>query len=154
MATEVLALLLASFAQAASPPPAEHWLTCSSVRTREGGVIYVDQIAHVFFESGSARITDQGAAILDHYAAHVRTPPNCHLIIAGHSDRVGSAGANLELSRRRANAVNTYLLNRRVTVPITIEFFGETRPLVETPDGAAEPQNRRVELHVASPPTL
>jgi outer membrane protein OmpA-like peptidoglycan-associated protein len=61
---------------------------------------------------------------------------------------VGPDSANLELSRRRAKAVEAYLRARGVTVPITIGAFGETRPLVETADGTAEPRNRRVELYV------
>jgi outer membrane protein OmpA-like peptidoglycan-associated protein len=153
MASEVLILLLASLAQAASSPPAPEWLTCSSYRTREGGIRVVDQFAHVYFDSGSARIDEQGAATLDRYAAYVQPPPNCHVIIAGHADMVGRPEANLELSRRRAEAVDAYLRARGVTGPISIEFFGETRPMVETPDGTPEPENRRVEVFVSQPPT-
>ncbi|HEY0311685.1 MAG TPA: OmpA family protein [Allosphingosinicella sp.] len=118
------------------------------MRTPEGKVIFIDQMALVFFESGSARVDERGAAILDAFAGYVQAPPHCHLIIVGHADRVGPDGANLELSRRRAKAVEAYLRARGVTVPITIGAHGDTRPLVETAEGTAEPRNRRVELYV------
>ena len=113
----------------------------------------IDRIAHVYFDSGSARIGAQASATLDNYVARYDAPAFCHVFIDGHADRVGSAGDNLELSRRRADAVATYLRRRGLAAPMTIEFYGETRALVETPDGAAEPDNRRVTLYVDRPPT-
>jgi outer membrane protein OmpA-like peptidoglycan-associated protein len=152
MASENLALLCV-FAQAVSPAPASprfadaEWLSCSTVKLPDGHVIYVDQIDLVFFDSGSARIDAQGAATLDRYSAQVVTPVRCGVMIAAHTDRVGSGDANLVLSRRRAEAVAAYLRSRGLA-PVMLEAFGETRPLAETADGVAEPQNRRVEIWV------
>lgn len=91
--------------------------------------------------------------MLDHYAAHVVTPLNCRVTIDAHADRVGTATSNLGLSRRRAEAVRAYLRARGVAAPIAIDAFGETRPLVETEDDVAEPQNRRAEIYVSEPRT-
>ena len=146
-----LAFLIAASAQTASPPTSPK-VTCSSVETPGRPILIIDRIAHIFFDSGSARLSEQGSAVLDRFAAGYDAPAHCHVFISAHADRVGSAGANLELSRRRAEAVFAYLRRRGLTAPITVELFGETRPLVETPDGVPEPQNRNVTLHVSEPP--
>ncbi|HZF94539.1 MAG TPA: OmpA family protein [Allosphingosinicella sp.] len=150
-------MLTAAFVQAVAPAPASvpaaapDWLTCSSVRSPQGQVISVDQLLHIYFESGSARIAAQGAALLDRYVAQVVTPLDCRVTIDAHADRVGSENGNLRLSRLRAEAVGDYLRSRGLAAPITLGAFGEMRPLVETADGVAEPQNRRAEIYVSEP---
>jgi len=158
MAIQALALLTAVVAQATLPTPAStprlalEWLTCSSVRSPQGQITYVDQYLDIYFESGSADIDAQNADRLDLFAAQVMTPFNCQLSVSAHADRVGAARANLALSRRRAEAVRDYLRSRGLAVPMTVDAFGETRPLIETPDGVAEPQNRRADIVVVELP--
>jgi OmpA-OmpF porin, OOP family len=51
------------------------------------------------------------------------------------------------LSQRRAEAVASELVARGIgRTEIGVTGFGESRPLVQTADGAREPQNRRVEI--------
>ena len=67
--------------------------------------------------------------------------------VGGHTDTSGTAAYNQALSVRRAQAVSNELV--RLGVPreaITVQGYGETRPLVPTADGVREPQNRRVEI--------
>jgi outer membrane protein OmpA-like peptidoglycan-associated protein len=55
----------------------------------------------------------------------------------------------MDLSRRRAEAVREGLM--RLGVPaerIQLEWLGESRPLVNTPDGVREPQNRYAILNI------
>jgi outer membrane protein OmpA-like peptidoglycan-associated protein len=99
---------------------------------------------------GSA-ITPAAAAILDQAAVAYAPLGHCTIWIYTHSDRAGAAAYNLALSRRRAAAIAAYLRRRGLTAPFRIEAFGESRPLVETPDGVREPQNRRAEI-IAGPP--
>lgn len=150
LATLGLVYLFAALAQAASPP-SFNVVTCSSIRTPQSTII-VDRIARIFLKTGSTSFSAQEFALLDGYVEHYDALPRCHVFIAGHADRVGPAAANLELSRRRAEKVSAYLRSRGLVAPITVELFGETRPLIETADGVAEPQNRRVELYVGEPP--
>ena len=57
------------------------------------------------------------------------------------------ASYNQRLSQRRADAVAAELVARGVPRNIiTVQAFGESRPLVPTADGVREPQNRRVEI--------
>ncbi|MBX6747532.1 MAG: OmpA family protein, partial [Acetobacteraceae bacterium] len=67
--------------------------------------------------------------------------------VAGHADRSGTPQYNMRLSRRRAETVAAELVRHGISRnEITIEAFGESRPLVPTADGVREPQNRRVEI--------
>ena len=50
-----------------------------------------------------------------------------------------------------AHNVRAYLAGKGIPSPkMTTTAFGETRPLVQTPDGVREPQNRRVEINFGS----
>ncbi|WP_139323556.1 OmpA family protein, partial [Roseomonas sp. TAS13] len=61
--------------------------------------------------------------------------------------RSGTPQYNMGLSRRRADAVAAELVRQGIQrSEITVEAFGESRPLVPTADGVREPQNRRVEI--------
>ncbi|MCK5916497.1 MAG: OmpA family protein [Deltaproteobacteria bacterium] len=74
-----------------------------------------------------------------------RTP--CDVNVIGHTDRVGPKSYNIELSLSRARVVHRWLLGQELDiVNITIESYGEEDPLIITPDGVAEPRNRRVEI--------
>jgi len=102
----------------------------------------------VFFASGSAELDARARSILDNGVEMFRLRPLVMMrrITAG-ADRLGSASANLRLSRRRAEAVRDYLAARGVPYgSMTIVALGETRLMVETADGVAEAQNRYVIL--------
>lgn len=104
----------------------------------------------VFFEWDRSEITPQAAAILDNGAAAYQQTGQAQVILAGHTDRSGSADYNVGLSQRRADAVRSYLAGRGVPMgAIATEAFGESRPLVETADGVRQPENRRVEITFA-----
>jgi outer membrane protein OmpA-like peptidoglycan-associated protein len=69
--------------------------------------------------------------------------------IHGHSDRTGSAEKNLDLSLRRAVAVENILLQHGINRGyLEVRSHGEGNPLVPTADGVDEPRNRRVEVVV------
>jgi outer membrane protein OmpA-like peptidoglycan-associated protein len=106
-------------------------------------------VSIVFFEYDSTRLVDPGGAILDNVEEQVRVLQVPRLIIGAHADRAGSSSYNLQLSRRRAEAVRDELIRRGLSgVTIDIEVFGENRPLVETADGVAEVQNRRADIMI------
>ena len=101
----------------------------------------------LFFDAGSARLSAHSLAILDNAARAIETLDARRIELVGHSDRVGSRRANLALSRRRAEAVKAALVERGVPAErLIVTALGEDRPLLETADDVAEPQNRRVEL--------
>ncbi len=69
--------------------------------------------------------------------------------IIGHTDRTGSDEYNLELSLRRATAVQNIFLAKGIDPQVMeVTSHGEHDPLVNTPDGVSVPLNRRVEIIV------
>lgn len=67
------------------------------------------------------------------------------LYVAGHTDTVGTAQHNLELSRRRAHAIAGWFRRHGIRIPIASAGLGESAPAVKTEDEVDEPRNRRVD---------
>ena len=69
------------------------------------------------------------------------------LKINGHTDSVGDADYNLRLSKRRADAVESYLKTKGVAArKISTEGYGETKPVTSNDTAEGRAENRRVEL--------
>jgi outer membrane protein OmpA-like peptidoglycan-associated protein len=101
----------------------------------------------VFFDWNRAELTNRAKEIIGEAATASRTVQTTRIEVQGHADRSGSDAYNMRLSRHRADNVAAELVRRGVERSIiTIEAFGESRPLVPTADGVREPQNRRVEI--------
>ncbi len=101
----------------------------------------------VFFDWNRANLTDRARQIISEAATNTQRAAVTTIEVSGHADRSGSATYNQRLSLQRAQNVAAELV--RLGVPqnaITIQAFGESRPLVATADGVREPQNRRVEI--------
>jgi outer membrane protein OmpA-like peptidoglycan-associated protein len=69
------------------------------------------------------------------------------VVIAGHTDRMGSVEANRRLSCARARAVRAMFLAHGIPPDhIVLHGFGELRPRVETRDEVPHLENRRAEV--------
>ena len=101
---------------------------------------------YVFFDWGKGELSTDATAILDGVAAHYLATPG-PMLIDGHSDRSGPAGANLFASRKRANIARDYLAAHGIPVSaMRVRTYGEAAPIIATEDGVREVQNRRVEI--------
>lgn len=67
------------------------------------------------------------------------------VVLVGFADSVGAASANLELSRKRAQAVRELLESKGVS-NIVSEGFGEAMPVADNASKAGRAKNRRVEI--------
>jgi outer membrane protein OmpA-like peptidoglycan-associated protein len=63
--------------------------------------------------------------------------------VLGHTDTVGSAEHNLDLSRRRARAIAAWFRAHGLKIPMAYEGVGVMMPTVKTGDQVDEPRNRR-----------
>ncbi len=101
----------------------------------------------VFFDWDRAELTSRAREIIKEAASNAQRGGVTRVEVAGHADRSGDAAYNQRLSQRRAEAVGAELVRDGVTRSnISIQAFGESRPLVPTADNVREPQNRRVEI--------
>jgi outer membrane protein OmpA-like peptidoglycan-associated protein len=124
----------------AAPPPPPPAPVAAPVR--EAARTYL-----VFFDWDRADLTDRARQIIAEAAQATTRVQVTRIEVSGHTDTSGTARYNQGLSVRRAQNVASELV--RLGVPrqaITVQGFGESRPLVPTADGVREPQNRRVEI--------
>lgn len=112
-----------------------------------------------FGDRTTTRLDDATRAALDGLLANPVVPAGGPIILRGHSDTRGSDGDNLAASRRRAETVRAYLVEKGVEAKrITIVALGENRPVAPNAklDGSDDPEgrakNRRVEVEVQPPP--
>ena len=69
--------------------------------------------------------------------------------IAGHTDDIGSAAANMRLSERRAAAVEAYLAAQGIGGGrISSTGYGEARPIADNSTESGRGRNRRIEFSV------
>lgn len=103
----------------------------------------------ILFDTASAVIRDESAALLDRLARIMGSCESARIEIGGHTDFRGGKDYNLDLSHRRVNAVLEALRKRNVNVDRLMAVgYGENLPIADnsTPEGMA--MNRRVEFRV------
>jgi len=103
----------------------------------------------ILFDTGQASIQQDSDAVLDHLTAIAMRCPDAQIEISGHTDTIGSDDTNLELSRRRAEAVAEYLKKAGIAAErMTAVGYGNTRPIASNDSEAGRAQNRRIEFEV------
>ncbi|MCW8836675.1 MAG: OmpA family protein, partial [Rhodospirillales bacterium] len=101
----------------------------------------------VFFDWDKDTIRPDALEILKIAAANYPKTKVIRIDATGHADRSGADRYNMALSKRRAEMVKKTLSSLGVPdAEIQLMWKGEREPLVATPDGVREPQNRRVEI--------
>ncbi len=108
-----------------------------------------ETLNNLFFESGRYELTGKSRTELERLADFLKTNPTTQIEIAGHTDDRGDPAANLDLSKRRAQAVVGYLAKLGVT-PARLKAvgYGKTRPAVPNTSDEARQRNRRIEWRV------
>jgi outer membrane protein OmpA-like peptidoglycan-associated protein len=107
--------------------------------------------AVVLFKFNSAKLTDEAKQQLDQLGkGQVGSMKRYFVAIQGFTDKIGTAEYNLELSRRRAQAVQNYLVET-YNVPvyrIQIVGLGKDKPVNEEKTREDREKNRRVEVTI------
>lgn len=122
------------------PPEDEEEVVLESERIRINN--------QILFEFGSDRIDPRSFKLLDEVAEVLTKNKDVGPVqIEGHTDNVGSRDININLSKRRAKAVENYLITKGIAAKrLRSEGFGFDRPIAtnDTPLGRAK--NRRTEF--------
>ena len=107
---------------------------------------------YIYFDFNSSQLKPQGRAQLIEMARTMRSSQHRDrmFMIEGHSDTLGSDAYNLDLSKRRAEAVRTFLVSQGIVGDrLKISGVGEARPLVLTGTAEAQAINRALIFHKA-----
>ncbi len=105
--------------------------------------------ADVLFESDKAQIKKDAMPYVNPLVSYLKDNPTRKVWIEGHTDSVGGAAYNMELSTRRAEAVRDVLVNAGIdSKRIAVKGMGEAEPIAtnNTPEGRQ--MNRRVDIDV------
>ena len=106
----------------------------------------------VFFSEGSAELGSRARAALEAQAAWLKRNSSLPVMIEGHADDAGVEAHNLEVSRRRAEAVRRRLIESGVAPErIFVQAHGRDRLIAECTAPGCSAQNRRVVTVVGAP---
>jgi len=118
--------------------------------TKRGLVITLN--TDVMFDVDRSELKPGAVSEIQHIADALNSAPERLVRIEGHADSTGSEAHNLDLSKRRADAVAAALVANGVLASrITTQGFGDSMPVATNDTQAGRQQNRRVEIIVQQP---
>lgn len=101
----------------------------------------------ITFDTGKATLRAESEKVLEEVAKLLRANPEWYLLVAGHTDNVGSDAVNGPLSHQRAEAVVAWLGGKGVEKQrLTSAGFGSLKPLADNGTDEGKAKNRRVDL--------
>ena len=108
----------------------------------------IEILDKVYFDVNKDIIQARSYGLLDQVATVLRSHAELTMVrIDGHTDSDGKDADNLDLSDRRANAVQRYLVGKGVSgTRLQAVGYGETRPVKPNTSKANKEENRRVEF--------
>jgi outer membrane protein OmpA-like peptidoglycan-associated protein len=99
----------------------------------------------ILFDFNKATLKPQSKAILSEIAKYLKSHQPVKLKVEGHTDNVGGSAYNLNLSRRRAEAVKAYLVGLGVQAALLSPAgLGYTKPVASNANARGRALNRRV----------
>jgi outer membrane protein OmpA-like peptidoglycan-associated protein len=123
----------------------EQQLAALDVRRTERGIVVT--LGDMLFDSGQSRLQASGTQSLAKLADFMNRNPQRRAAIDGHTDNIGSAASNQDLSDRRAQSVRTALVGMGVGAErLSSRGHGEDDPVADNDTAAGRQMNRRVEV--------
>lgn len=115
------------------------------LRETESGVVVT--LGDVLFASGQTTLVEGGRSSLAEVVDLLQTEPDKKIRVEGHTDSLGDAETNLQLSEQRARAVLEALVSMGVSSErISALGMGEDFPIASNEDEDGRARNRRVDV--------
>jgi len=109
--------------------------------------IALPKVDEIYFDLDSDQIKTQMYPHLDAIVSYLVAVPSSTVVLEGHACDLGTDQHNLELSKRRAEAVRSYLLAKGIEDErISLEAFGETKPEYDNSKEETRKLNRQVHV--------
>jgi outer membrane protein OmpA-like peptidoglycan-associated protein len=107
--------------------------------------VVLSEAEMVFFDFDKSTLKPAAQRIVDTVVAELMRNPDLRVEIVGHTDSIGTEQYNMGLSRRRAEAVASYITTAGVARDrLSVDWKGESQPLVPNTSPQNRAQNRRV----------
>ncbi|NNC82967.1 MAG: OmpA family protein [Flavobacteriales bacterium] len=104
---------------------------------------------NVLFGFDNDELDGDSKEMLNEVAGWMRNNDFLRLQVMGHTDIIGAADYNLDLSERRAHRVLEYLTDLGVpNSRLSIEYYGASRPVADNRSSTGRSQNRRVDFTI------
>lgn len=115
----------------------------TKLKVEKKRIVILDKIK---FDTAKAKIRPESFELLNEIAEVIQRNPKAGRVqVEGHTDNVGGANYNLDLSQRRAESVRQYLIEQGVEPERLIaKGFGMDRPIDTNRTPAGRARNRRV----------
>ena len=108
-------------------------------------------LRNIYFDFDKATLRPQSIEELDHLYQFLVNNPTAIVEISAHTDRIGSYEYNINLSKRRAQAVVDYLINKGIdSKRLIAKGYGFTKPVATNSTEEGRQLNRRVEFKILS----
>ena len=105
------------------------------------------RLDNIYFASNSFELNNISKEILLAFSDYLKLNNSLRLALHGHTDNIGSASANLLLSKNRAKEVSSFLLNNGIKKErLDFQGFGEQKPITTNETDKGKAQNRRTEF--------
>lgn len=116
-------------------------------RVGEGILVTFD--SGILFDVDEADLQPEARENVQELTEVLRRYDDTDVVIVGHTDDTGDHDYNMELSKRRAQAVADYAVSHGLSAErIRIEGQGEEAPVADNDTKAGRRQNRRVEVAI------
>jgi outer membrane protein OmpA-like peptidoglycan-associated protein len=125
---------------------------CPGLVLIDAGKIKINQ--PVFFATNKDTILAKSAPVLKAVGEALKGTPGVRKVsIEGHTDTVGKAEHNLELSQKRAESVRAWLIKEGIDPGrLVAKGWGGTKPVASNDSSKGRADNRRVEFVIIDPP--
>ena len=110
-------------------------------------VIAAYEWQNILFDFDKYNIKSEYFEVLAKVGAYMKDHPKARVILAGHTDNIGTWDYNIKLSHRRAASVRDYLVKKEGidATRITLSGFGYEDPVATNDTSAGRALNRRVQ---------
>jgi outer membrane protein OmpA-like peptidoglycan-associated protein len=106
-------------------------------------------LQNVFFDTDSFDLKDESLAELSKMVSFLNDNSSISIEVEGHTDNVGAAAYNLDLSQKRARSVAEYLISKGINASrVTAKGYGMTRSVESNETDAGKAANRRTEMRI------
>ena len=101
------------------------------------------------FEFASTQLTPDSLATVDEVATILRAYPTSTIRVESYTDSIGTAAANLDLSRDRSETVKGLLGGKGIDpTRVTTAGLGQENPIASNETESGRAQNRRTDIVV------
>jgi NitT/TauT family transport system substrate-binding protein len=135
------------------PQTKEFEFTPPSAEVKKSEPIVTKRIS-VYFQTGSSTLDPNAKMVLQQAAELAQTFGSAYIRVSGNTDSVGGRQMNIELSRKRAQAVVDYLV-KEFGFPrdkFVVEGNGPDKPVASNDTAEGKAKNRRTDFEVVPQP--